>query len=269
MKKYLYLAAMALFACSFTFSLVSCGDDDDDDNGGGNGNGTEIKDGTAVTSVDQLIGEWDGTRMDFKFDATQLTIEQDNDYVYYSGPYTFKDGVVTFTQTNGNNSYTESYKLVSYYNGNAMAVYYYDNQGGDEFTEFLDFVVKEGKSIPTNVKLDGTWYMYEHQGGGDGEKPICCAITIKGNTLELVICPWSRKFTGTFTYDNDGEITFNIQKYYYAEKGIDWITLEADYEEKPLSDQNFNMDNPTVFDFFVFGNNAFGNVGRPGLYEKQ
>lgn len=281
MKKFFSLAAIALFACAFTF--VSCGEDEEttpstptNTNGGGQNGGTDVT-GGAVTSVNDLVGTWSTNNFSCTFTTTQLTYKHVNDdRILYQGPYTLQNGIVSYTEEVDGQNYTNKYKVETYYDGAIMLMYRVYEDEGQQYEEMMDLFVKEGKSIPTSANLNGTWYMYEQQGrqpDTEEGKPICAAITIKGNKLELIICPWSRKFTGTYTY-NQGELTFNIEHYYVnynfeGEDRLNWVTLEGKWEELPLTDYNFNMDNPATFEFFVLGNKAYGTVGRPGIYEKQ
>ncbi len=285
MKKFFSLAAIALFACAFTF--VSCGEEEDSpkpntednnnsgnkDTGGSGQNGGTGVTGGVVTSVNDLVGTWKTNNFSLTFTTTQLTVKhlQDNQ-VKFEGPYTLQNGIVSYTETIDEQSYTNSFKAETYYDGIVLASYFINEQEVDPFPEIY---VKEGKTIPT-PNLNGTWYMYEEQGRSEETeegKPICAAITIQGNSLQLIICPWSRKFTGNYTYQN-GELTFNIEHYYTnydfeGEQRLNSVTLEGAWKERSLDDSNFNMDNPATFTFIVLGNKAFGTIGRPGFYEKQ
>ena len=286
MKKYLSLAAFAICTiCAFTF--VSCGEEDDtptpkteDKTGtGGEQNGGTTNTDGVVTSADALVGTWKASNFAMSFTTTQLTVKHVQDSrIIYQGPFTLKDGIVSYTQKGDDNKeYTNSFKAETYYDGIVLAKYYvYEEEGKQQISSYPEEIyVKEGKTIPT-PNLDGKWYMYEEEGRAEETeegKPICAAITIKGNSLELIICPWSRKFTGNYTYQN-GELTFNIERYFVnynfeGEDRLNWITLEGKWEELPLTDYNFNMDNPATFAFIVLGDKAFGTVGRPGFYEKQ
>lgn len=286
MKKYLSLAAFAICAiCAFTF--VSCGEEEDpapntENNSGTGGSGQNSGGSTTggvVNSVAALEGTWSTGNFSLSFTDTQLTVKHvHGGEIRYQGPYTLKDGIVSYTEKGENEEeYTYSFKAETYYDGIVLAKYYvYEEEGKQQVSSYPEEIyVKEGKTIPT-PNLNGTWYMYEEEGRAEETeqgKPICAAITIQGNSLQLIICPWSRKFTGNYTYQN-GELTFNIEHYYTnfdfeGDQRLNWITLEGGWNEYPLDDYNFNMENPATFTFIVLGNKAFGTVGRSGFYEKQ
>jgi hypothetical protein len=291
MKKFLSFAAFAMFACALTF--VSCGSDDDDDNSNPvTPTAPDDKGGEKANDKD-LVGVWELKARNFlttyTFTAEKLTIvnthlgPHENTQTIFDGPYTLKDGVLSYTTT------TEVYDTVSHknverpitisfttkllYNKSTLALLATVNNG-DRSSEEVVLMFKKDTPVPATIAdIQGNWYWYMDGDSTDTR----AAFKIEQNRMIIVIVAWGQRYDGTFTYEN-GLINFNVEAQYtsrgnpqgegWGRGALDPETLEANWE--PLNPDSWLSYDFEQMPFVANGNEAYGTIANlTGVYYKK
>lgn len=285
MKKFLSLSAFVFFLGVLSYMFVSCGDDEE--NGSAN----------APDSTADLVGTWTSESEDFTvtyvFTQDQMTINNGMSEEF-SGSYTYKDGIVSYkttvreynpdTQKNEEKVVTVNLRPQLLYDKNALVLMEkLDGQVtpsgekiGEEY-EIARVLYKQGRTLPLTARdIQGVWYLYLY-----GNKDyIRTAVTLNGDRFNLIITPWSQRYTGTFTYSN-GYVEFKPERCYSARgedgQGIgegnlnpktleaDWYEVEANPEFAPMAYRD-----GLKMQFLPNGKEAYGIIANiPGVFYKQ
>lgn len=228
-----------------------------------------------------LVGTWEAKALEageesffVTFTESQLTIPG------YVGPYTFEDGVLTYTvpATEWDDAYTVSQNVCLLYDNSVLVLKSPIYEDSD--IEEAEVYVKQGKSPNTSdAKLDGKWFCY-HRGSKD---EVRCGLWINGNKAEFVIGAWATRMVGPYTYEN-GILYLHPTEYYFGRDPGDWgygridpATLECSRWEK-VSQNPGLIDEltgggrafPETFIFFINGDEAYSWYANiPCLYYKQ
>lgn len=228
-----------------------------------------------------LVGTWEAKALEageesffVTFTESQLTIPG------YVGPYTFEDGVLTYTvpATEWDDAYTVSQNVCLLYDNSVLVLKSPIYEDSD--IEEAEVYVKQGKSPNTSdAKLDGKWFCY-HRGSKD---EVRCGLWINGNKAEFVIGAWATRMVGPYTYEN-GILYLHPTEYYFGRDPGDWgygridpATLECSRWDK-VSQNPGLIDEltgggrafPETFIFFINGDEAYSwYANLPCLYYKQ
>lgn len=228
-----------------------------------------------------LVGTWEAKALEageesffVTFTESQLTIPG------YVGPYTFEDGVLTYTvpATEWDDAYTVSQNVCLLYDNSVLVLKSQIYEDSD--IEEAEVYVKQGKSPNTSdAKLDGKWFCY-HRGSKD---EVRCGLWINGNKAEFVIGAWATRMVGPYTYEN-GILYLHPTEYYFGRDPGDWgygridpATLECSRWDK-VSQNPGLIDEltgggrafPETFIFFINGDEAYSwYANMPCLYYKQ
>ena len=228
-----------------------------------------------------LVGTWEAKALEageesffVTFTESQLTIPG------YVGPYTFEDGVLTYTvpATEWDDAYTVSQNVCLLYDDSVLVLKSPIYEDSD--IEEAEVYVKQGKSPNTSdAKFDGKWLCYHKGNKGDAR----CGLWINGNQAEFVIGAWATRMVGPYTYEN-GILYLHPTEYYFGRDPGDWgygridpATLECSRWEK-VSQNPGLIDEltgggrafPEAFIFFINGDEAYSwYVNMPCLYYKQ
>lgn len=228
-----------------------------------------------------LVGTWEAKALEageesffVTFTESQLTIPG------YVGPYTFEDGVLTYTvpATEWDDAYTVSQNVCLLYDNSVLVLKSPIYEDSD--IEEAEVYVKQGKSPNTSdAKLDGKWFCY-HRGSKD---EVRCGLWINGNKAEFVIGAWATRMVGPYTYEN-GILYLHPTEYYFGRDPGDWgygridpATLECSRWDK-VSQNPGLIDEltgggrafPETFIFFINGDEAYSwYANMPCLYYKQ
>lgn len=228
-----------------------------------------------------LVGTWEAKALEageesffVTFTESQLTIPG------YVGPYTFEDGVLTYTVPSmwGDDPYTETKQVALLYDKSVLVLKSQPYEDSD--IEEAEVYVKQGKSPNTSdAKLDGKWFCY-HRGSKD---EVRCGLWINGNKAEFVIGAWATRMVGPYTYEN-GILYLHPTEYYFGRDPGDWgygridpATLECSRWDK-VSQNPGLIDEltgggrafPETFIFFINGDEAYSwYANKPCLYYKQ
>ena len=234
----------------------------------------------APTKAD-LVGTWEAKALEageesffVTFTESQLTIPG------YVGPYTFEDGVLTYTvpATEWDDAYTVSQNVSLLYDNSVLVLKSQIYEDSD--IEEAEVYVKQGKSPNTSdAKLDGKWFCY-HRGSKD---EVRCGLWINGDKAEFIIGAWATRMVGPYTYEN-GILYLHPTEYYFGRDPGDWgygridpATLECSRCEK-VSQNPGLIDEltgggrafPETFIFFINGDEAYSwYANLPCLYYKQ
>lgn len=228
-----------------------------------------------------LIGTWEKKALEageesffVTFTESQLTIPG------YVGPYTFEDGVLTYTvpATEWDDAYTVSQNVCLLYDNSVLVLKSPIYEDSD--IEEAEVYVKQGKSPNTSdAKLDGKWFCY-HRGSKD---EVRCGLWINGDKAEFVIGAWATRMVGPYTYEN-GILYLHPTEYYFGRDPDDWgygridpATLECSRWDKVPQNPGL-IDEltggggayPETFMFFINGDEAYSwYANLPCLYYKQ
>lgn len=228
-----------------------------------------------------LVGTWEAKALEageesffVTFTESQLTIPG------YVGPYTFEDGVLTYTvpATEWDDAYTVSQNVCLLYDNSVLVLKSPIYEDSD--IEEAEVYVKQGKSPNTSdAKLDGKWFCY-HRGSKD---EVRCGLWINGNKAEFVIGAWATRMVGPYTYEN-GILYLHPTEYYFGRDPGDWgygridpATLECSRWDKVSKNPGL-IDEltgggrafPETFIFFINGDEAYSwYANMPCLYYKQ
>ena len=228
-----------------------------------------------------LVGTWEAKALEageesffVTFTESQLTIPG------YVGPYTFEDGVLTYTvpATEWDDAYTVSQNVCLLYDNSVLVLKSPIYEDSD--IEEAEVYVKQGKSPNTSdAKLDGKWFCY-HRGSKD---EVRCGLWINGDKAEFVIGAWATRMVGPYTYEN-GILYLHPTEYYFGRDPDDWgygridpATLECSRWDK-VSQNPGLIDEltgggrafPETFIFFINGDEAYSwYANLPCLYYKQ
>lgn len=228
-----------------------------------------------------LVGTWEAKALEegeesffVTFTESQLTIPG------YVGPYTFEDGVLTYTvpATEWDDAYTVSQNVSLLYDNSVLVLKSQIYEDSD--IEEAEVYVKQGKSPDTSdAKLDGKWFCY-HRGSKD---EVRCGLWINGDKAEFVIGAWATRMVGPYTYEN-GVLTLHPTEYYFGRDPDDWgygridpATLEcSSWDRVPINPGLIDELTggggayPETFVFFVNGDEAYSwYANLPCLYYKQ
>lgn len=228
-----------------------------------------------------LVGTWEAKALEageesffVTFTESQLTIPG------YVGPYTFEDGVLTYTvpATEWDDAYTVSQNVSLLYDNSVLVLKSQIYEDSD--IEEAEVYVKQGKSPNTSdAKLDGKWFCY-HRGSKD---EVRCGLWINGDKAEFVIGAWATRMVGPYTYEN-GVLTLHPTEYYFGRDPDDWgygridpATLEcSSWDRVPINPGLIDELTggggayPETFVFFVNGDEAYSwYANLPCLYYKQ
>ena len=198
----------------------------------------------------------------------------------YVGPYTFEDGVLTYTvpATEWDDAYTVSQNVCLLYDNSVLVLKSPIYEDSD--IEEAEVYVKQGKSPNTSdAKLDGKWFCY-HRGSKD---EVRCGLWINGNKAEFVIGAWATRMVGPYTYEN-GILYLHPTEYYFGRDPgdvghgrVDHATLECSSWVKVSKNPGLIEEltggggaYPETFMFILNGDEAYSwYANLPCLYYKQ
>ena len=228
-----------------------------------------------------LVGTWEAKALEageesffVTFTESQLTIPG------YVGPYTFEDGVLTYTvpATEWDDAYTVSQNVCLLYDKSVLVLKSQPYEDSD--IEEAEVYVKQGKSPNTSdAKLDGKWFCY-HRGSKD---EVRCGLTINGDQAEFIIGAWATRMVGPYTYEN-GILYLHPTEYYFGRLPTDWgygyidpATLECSNWMKVSKNPGLIEEltggggaYPETFMFILNGDEAYSwYANLPCLYYKQ
>ena len=138
------------------------------------------------------------------------------------------------------------------------------------------FYFKKGTSLPNNKsELQGTWYSMETR--DEKEAPICVAVKFDGDSIDLIVVPWSQRFICKYKYEDgivssDGEVTFRTL---WHENGANELNEEDPFASEWLptydpEQYTGNLTDGFSFPFIVDGNTGYCIfVGPSIIYNKQ
>lgn len=269
MKKYFMLAMMAIA----TLGFVSCGDEDETKNGNQGGNQGGGSQGGGV--VPTLVGDW---RLAGEFPYCFYTFT-DKEYEKYdssdkfTGQYTINGKKIRFSPKKhyidtgeggiepswidhthvDADTISEERKFTTFFSSKGFLLDYDDN--------YYEVFLREDSEIPvTEQAIQGKWYWYASNG-----TDIYAALTIEGNTFDLIATSDRQRAQGTFEYVY-GNMKLKITKYYerdYSEAQKSAAYLDKDWNEV---DRNTTGTRLLFFDgfnlpFIANGTIAFGYLG--------
>lgn len=268
------LAALAMFA-------ISC----DKNNTTGEGDVT--------LTASALVGEWNISGNQFTdiwiFTSNELTIESAWDKTL--GTYTVDKGTLSYTITKAwsrASEYIESEnrfvfgdwverelyedeKITTYlnakliYEGSVLVFNYVldDEQAAHHHDDNAYFLFRKGAAISSDTKpIQGTWCRYDLN---MGETYIGARVIFDGNKFELIITPWSEKYTGTYTY-RSGYVTCTVTAAYsgrnpegegFGEGDIDPSTLEGTWYPYENLEDAYYYSHGLIFPFVADGDVAY------------
>ena len=216
-----------------------------------------------------LVGTWEAKALEageesffVTFTESQLTIPG------YVGPYTFEDGVLTYTvpATEWDDAYTVSQNVCLLYDNSVLVLKSQPYEDSD--IEEAEVYIKKGSNPDTSdANLDGKWFCY-HRGSKDD---VRCGLWINGNQAEFIIGAWATRMVGTYTYEN-GILYLHPTEYYFGRDPgdvghgrINPATLECSQWDKIE-----NPGYPETFIFILNGDEAYSwYANLPCLYYKQ
>jgi len=234
-----------------------------------------------------LIGTWEVRAQEengeesfsITFTEDQLTVAEYGQ-VQYVAPYTFEDGVLTYTvpATEWDDPYTET-KNVSLLCDKSVIVLKSQPYEGSDIEEAEVWIKKDKSPDTSDAKLDGKWFCY-HRGSKD---EVRCGLWINGDKAEFVIGAWATRMVGPYTYEN-GVLTLHPTEYYFGRDRDDWgygridpATLECSNWEKVSKNPGLIEEltggggaYPETFMFILNGDEAYSwYANMPCLYYKQ
>lgn len=234
-----------------------------------------------------LIGTWEVRAQEehgeesfyITFTEDQLTVAEYGE-VQYVAPYTFEDGVLTYTVPSlwGDDPYTEIKNVGLLCDKSVLVLKSQPYEGSD--IEEAEVWIKKDKSPDTSeAKLDGKWFCY-HRGSKD---EVRCGLWINGDKAEFVIGAWATRMVGPYTYEN-GVLTLHPTEYYWGRDRDDWgygridpATLECSSWDRVSTNPGLIEEltggggaYPETFVFFVNGDEAYGwYANQPCRFYKQ
>jgi hypothetical protein len=234
-----------------------------------------------------LIGTWEVRAQEengeesfsITFTEDQLTVAEYGQ-VQYVAPYTFEDGVLTYTvpATEWDDPYTET-KNVSLLCDKSVIVLKSQPYEGSDIEEAEVWIKKDKSPDTSDAKLDGKWFCY-HRGSKD---EVRCGLFINGDKAEFIIGAWATRMVGPYTYEN-GVLTLHPTEYYFGRDRDDWgygridpATLECSNWEKVSKNPGLIEEltggggaYPETFMFILNGDEAYSwYANMPCLYYKQ
>lgn len=188
--------------------------------------------------------------------------------VQYSVPYTFEDGILTYTvpATEWSEAYTETKTVILLYDKSVLVLKSKPWEDSD-MEQAEAFINREKDPNTSGANLDGKWFCY-HNGSKD---EVRCGLWINGDKAEFVIGAWAIRMVGPYTYKHG--ILYLHPSEYYSGRGpeqwgygdIDPATLEC-----PNWSKIDNPNYPETFMFILDGDVAYSwYANLPCLYFKQ
>lgn len=238
--------------------------------------------GVDPITIDDLAGIWedgglgfdDGYTMTFSYTNDNVLVKQ-NDEIVYQGQYTLENNVVSFVIDGV--TYKSAAGLAGGKSVLVMKRVIEDlNRGTYEDLAFI--LVKKGKTVSTRKEdIQGQWVWWEtyvDEETGETERDARISHKFDGNTMELILPAWGKKYVGTYTYEN-GFIHFEITEGYTSrepgtgygvgEGDLDLSTLEGTWNT--LYREHWEFDSLDGW-FFVVGDEAYSFIMMPCVCTK-
>ena len=233
--------------------------------------------GVDPITVSDLEGEWgDGSLgmsqgCSMVVNGNQLTIKSEEGAIMYDGSYTLQNGVVSFEMDG--TTYQSAPGLAA---GKSVLILKEIYEGGYQNLAYI--FVKNGKTVSTSKEdIQGQWVWWEtyvDEETGETERDARISHKFDGNTMELILPAWGKKYVGTYTYEN-GFIHFEITEGYTSrepgtgygvgEGDLDLSTLEGNWHT--LYREHWEFDSLDGL-FFVVGDEAYSFIMMPCVCTK-
>ncbi|MBO4611606.1 MAG: hypothetical protein J5671_00365 [Bacteroidaceae bacterium] len=235
MKKLNFWLLVSLFVAAFT--VVACGDDEEplgpdsnnntstdstanpkDSIGSPTDSTTTPTDSTNIPPVEnKLLGTWSYKGVTYTFTNDEVEIKVNDETIFYNafdfkGAYTYNNGILRYSY--GDN---KAVMKVEFAYGEQVLVMKAVPDNADDYSlgETAIWLFKNGIAPNTPVSdTQGQWFWYFQ----DDSTDVRAAVKISGNEIDLVVCPWGKRYVGTFTYAG-------------GEMNVDWKGLYSGNED--------------------------------------
>ena len=233
--------------------------------------------GVDPITVSDLEGEWGDGGLGMSqgcsmvVSGNQLTFTSEEGSIIYEGSYTLQNGVVSFEMDG--TTYQSAPGLAA-----GKSVLILKEIYEDGYVNLAYVFVKNGKTVSTRKEdIQGQWVWWEtyvDEETGETERDARISQKYDGNTMELILPAWGKKYVGTYTYEN-GFIHFEITEGYTSrepgtgygvgEGDLDLSTLEGNWNT--LYREHWEFDSLDGL-FFVVGDEAYSFIMMPCVCTK-